>query len=209
MYRLSYPYLLSPAPRSSKRCGSIGEPDFMRSKTSSFQYLLECSQMSLEDFELARLDRAAILRKQMRDIGEEWVEAAVQAQLARWVRESRHVEDGRDRDDNSRRSRRSLPPSDGVNEGDFPSARNALAPFDRPCHARPNYAELPPTLPAPLPVSTRRRSPRTSAQSDLASVLRDCHRTEIEQAISSPEDAETRPDAFAAVRHFRRSPYSR
>ena len=57
----------------------------MRSKTSSFQYLLECSQMSLEDFELARLDRAAVLRKQMRDIGEEWVEAAVQAQLARWV----------------------------------------------------------------------------------------------------------------------------
>lgn len=61
----------------------------MRDKTTPFHYLLECSQMSLEDFELARLDRAASLRKQLRDIAEEWVEAEVEAQLARWVRENR------------------------------------------------------------------------------------------------------------------------
>ena len=61
----------------------------MRKKSAPFQYLLECSQMSLEDFELARLDRAANLRKQLRDIAEEWVEAEVEAQLAHWVRGNR------------------------------------------------------------------------------------------------------------------------
>jgi hypothetical protein len=209
MYRVSYPQRLSPAPRPSKRCGSIGEPDFMRSKTSAFQYLLECSQMSLEDFELARLDRASNLRKQMRDIGEEWVEVAVQAQLARWVRENRHTSDVRGRDDRPRRSSRSLPASDGGNEVDFSSARNALAPFERPCPSRPKRAVLAPTLPAPLSVSTRQRSPRTSARAEPAPELRDQTGTQIERVLSSPEDSEMRPDAFAAVRHFRRSPYSR
>jgi hypothetical protein len=181
----------------------------MRAKTSAFQYLLECSQMSLEDFELARLDRAASLRKQMRDIGEEWVEAAVQAQLARWVRENRHTSDGRGRDESPRRSPRSLPASDGVNEVDLSSARNALSPFHRPCPARPKRAVLAPALPAPLPVSTRQRFRRTSPRAELAPVLH--HRTgnQIEQAISSPENAETRPDAFSTVRHFRRSSYPR
>ena len=61
----------------------------MRAKATPFEYLLKCSQMSLQDFELARLDRVASLRKQLRDIAEEWVEAAVEAQLARWVRENR------------------------------------------------------------------------------------------------------------------------
>ena len=61
----------------------------MREKATPFEYLLKCSEMSLEDFELARLDRAASLRRQLRDIAEEWVDAAVEAQLARWVRENR------------------------------------------------------------------------------------------------------------------------
>ena len=61
----------------------------MRKKTAPFQYLLECSPMSLEDFELARLDRAANLRRQLRDIAEEWIDAEVEARLSHWVRENR------------------------------------------------------------------------------------------------------------------------
>ena len=59
-------------------CIPIGGTYDMRDRTTPFQYLLECSQMSLKDFELARLDRAASLRKQLRDVAEEWVEAEVE-----------------------------------------------------------------------------------------------------------------------------------
>jgi hypothetical protein len=79
---------LSQSSRLARRPAQPKERD-MREKSTPFEYLLKCSEMSLEDFELARLDRAASLRRQLRDIAEEWVDAAVEAQLARWVRENR------------------------------------------------------------------------------------------------------------------------
>lgn len=58
-----------------------------------FEYLKSCSQPSLESFELSRLNRARNLRREMRELVEEWIEAEVQARLARWVLERRRARD--------------------------------------------------------------------------------------------------------------------
>ncbi len=147
----------------------------MRDKTTPFQYLLECSQMSLEDFELARLDRAASLRKQLRDIAEEWVEAEVEAQLARWVRENRgrsaaRAVKFRKREDELEGRPRALPSAPRI--------------------AKPKRPALVTELPAPVPISTGLRTRRAPSRPALAPAPR--------------EQREPRPDAFAAVRYVRR-----
>ena len=144
----------------------------MREKSTPFQYLLECSQMSLEDFELARLDRAANLRKQLRDIAEEWVEAEVEAQLARWVRDNRGLSatktvKSREHEDQLERRPRVLPSA--------------------PRFAKPKRPTLVAELPAPVPVSMQLRSPRAPSHLDLAA--------------SPRKRRELRADAFSAVRY--------
>jgi len=147
----------------------------MRDKTTSFQYLLDCSQMSLEDFELARLDRAASLRKQLRDIAEEWIEAEVEAQLARWVHENRGRSAARTVKFRERKDELEGRPRA------FPSA---------PRIAKPNRPALATELPPPVPISTGLRSRRRPSRPALAAEPRERH--------------ELRPDAFAAVRYVRR-----
>jgi hypothetical protein len=56
-------------------------------------YLATCSKASLEAFELARLNRAANLRKELRDILEEWIEAEGEARRARYLLEGRRTQD--------------------------------------------------------------------------------------------------------------------
>jgi hypothetical protein len=56
-------------------------------------YLLRCSKPSLESFELSRLNQIANLRKELRGLVEAWIDAEVEARLARWV-----LERQRDRD---------------------------------------------------------------------------------------------------------------
>ncbi|HEV3254745.1 MAG TPA: hypothetical protein VG033_10070 [Candidatus Acidoferrales bacterium] len=63
----------------------------MRETPSSFDYLLKCSLTSLEGFELARLNRIANLRKELRDLVEEWVAAEVEARVSRWLLEARRI----------------------------------------------------------------------------------------------------------------------
>jgi hypothetical protein len=63
----------------------------VRETPSSFDYLFKCSQTSLEGFELARLNRIANLRKELRDLVEEWVGAEVEARLSRWLLEERRT----------------------------------------------------------------------------------------------------------------------
>jgi len=64
----------------------------MESARSVFDYLATCSEPAVEGFELSRLNRAAILRKQMRQLIDEWVACEAEAQLARWTRQSRRAE---------------------------------------------------------------------------------------------------------------------
>ncbi len=56
-------------------------------------YLLSCSEPSLESLELARLNHIANCRKQLREIVDQWIEAEVEARLARWILDQRRERD--------------------------------------------------------------------------------------------------------------------
>jgi hypothetical protein len=56
------------------------------------EYLVSSSNNSLESFELGRLNQTANLRKEMRQIVDEWVESEVESRIARWILESRRAE---------------------------------------------------------------------------------------------------------------------
>lgn len=55
-------------------------------------YLLSCSQSSLESLELSRLNLAANLRKQARQILEQCIQSEVDARMARWILEHRRMQ---------------------------------------------------------------------------------------------------------------------
>jgi len=55
-------------------------------------FLVSSSNTSLEEFELARLNKAANLRKELREIVDEWVDAEVDGRVARWILECRRAE---------------------------------------------------------------------------------------------------------------------
>ncbi|HKV03488.1 MAG TPA: hypothetical protein VJO53_00115 [Candidatus Acidoferrales bacterium] len=54
-------------------------------------YLETCSEAALESMELSRLNRAANLRKELREILEDWIESEVDARMARWLLEYRRA----------------------------------------------------------------------------------------------------------------------
>ena len=65
----------------------------MSAALASLEYLATCSDESLESFHLARLNRAALLRKQILEILESWVQSDVEARIARWMLEKRRLAD--------------------------------------------------------------------------------------------------------------------
>jgi hypothetical protein len=56
-----------------------------------FHFIATCSQISLQSYELARLNAAARLRRQLQEMTDEWIEAEVEARLARWALEHRRL----------------------------------------------------------------------------------------------------------------------
>jgi hypothetical protein len=54
-----------------------------------FHFLATSSKISLESYELARMNAAANLRRQLLDLADQWIEAEVESRLARWVLEHR------------------------------------------------------------------------------------------------------------------------
>jgi hypothetical protein len=64
----------------------------MAATRPSLEYLVTSSQQSLESFELSRLSQASNLRKELRDVVEEWVQTEVEARFARWILECRRME---------------------------------------------------------------------------------------------------------------------
>jgi hypothetical protein len=64
----------------------------MAATRPSLEYLVTSSQQSLESFELSRLNQASNLRKELRDVVEEWVQTEVDARFARWILECRRTE---------------------------------------------------------------------------------------------------------------------
>lgn len=49
-----------------------------------FEYLLECSERGLRDAMVKRLERASVIRKQVRELLGEWAEEQAQAILFEW-----------------------------------------------------------------------------------------------------------------------------
>lgn len=57
----------------------------MKTTKPMLDYLATCSKISLESFELARLNDLSNLRQQMIEIVDEWVETDIQARIAEWI----------------------------------------------------------------------------------------------------------------------------
>jgi hypothetical protein len=64
----------------------------MRAPQPPLEYLVTASQASLEAFELAQLNRSANLRKELRDILDEWLQTEVDARVSRWILECRRAQ---------------------------------------------------------------------------------------------------------------------
>ncbi len=58
----------------------------------ALEYLLACSDVSLESFRISRMNQAANLRKQVRALVDEWVEAEIDAGVSRWMLERRRTD---------------------------------------------------------------------------------------------------------------------
>jgi hypothetical protein len=70
-----------------------GEGRPMGSTQPPLEFLLKLSHNCLEGFELSRLNRISNLRKEFREVLEEWIELEIEARFARWILEYRHVGD--------------------------------------------------------------------------------------------------------------------
>jgi hypothetical protein len=64
----------------------------MRAPQPPLEYLVTASQASLEAFELAQLNRSANLRKELRDILDEWLQTEVDARVSRWILDCRRAQ---------------------------------------------------------------------------------------------------------------------
>jgi hypothetical protein len=64
----------------------------VRRSQPPLEYLMTCSQSSLEGFELARLNEISHFREEFRSLHEEWIEAEIAARLARMLLEGRRAE---------------------------------------------------------------------------------------------------------------------
>jgi len=64
----------------------------MENTRPPLEYLLTCSEAGLESFEMSRLNRVANLRRELRDVLDEWMEAEVNARVARWLLECKRAE---------------------------------------------------------------------------------------------------------------------
>ncbi len=109
------------------------------------EYLVTSSEAALETFELARLNKSANLRKELRDVVEEWIEAEIQSRLARWILDCRRTQAGRSDVD---------PSGASANLSAKTVAANLLLPFDDPM----NSQELPskPASVKPIPARSAR-----------------------------------------------------
>lgn len=63
--------------------------ELWNARLQSTDFLLVCSERSLADFELGRLNGAANLRKQIRELENELLKMEAEALVARWLLENR------------------------------------------------------------------------------------------------------------------------
>jgi hypothetical protein len=58
----------------------------------ALEYLLACSDVSLESFRISRMNQAANLRKQVQALVDEWIDAEIDAGVSRWMLECRRTD---------------------------------------------------------------------------------------------------------------------
>jgi hypothetical protein len=59
----------------------------MSGTRTALEYLVACSEMSLEAFQISRMNQAANLRRQVRLLVDQWIEAEMDAGISRWMLE--------------------------------------------------------------------------------------------------------------------------
>ncbi len=64
----------------------------MKTTKPMLEYLATCSKVSLESFELARLNERANLRKEMVELLDELIEVDIQARIAEWLLTQRRLQ---------------------------------------------------------------------------------------------------------------------
>lgn len=165
-----------------------------------FEYLLTSSPASIESFHLSRMNAVANLRKELHEIFEEWVEAEVQARLARWLLARKNPEEAAAAsslliDSEDRPSFRSA--------GAPASARIAFEAAEADSGARPAVARLVVHVPpdADAKDSSTRRTARNSVPRN--SVPRD---SAARPAVARPTN---RVSALVAAKPRSRSPITR
>lgn len=154
----------------------------MGSDQLPLEYLVTSSQTALEGFELSRLNRCANLRKELRQIADQWIGVEIEARMARWILECRRAQDS---DSNSPASESPNSASGAAlaceESSDVPSAKSAKARAVRP-RAREDQRRLrlissemdaaPPLLPAiPLDAGPPPRAVQPSESFAPATVI--------------------------------------
>lgn len=120
-----------------------------------FDFLTTSSEITLQSFEMSRLDEIAELRQQLRKLIEDWIDADVQARLARWLLEGRRVPA-------NSKVRRGAAPGARSKSARLPARRQAaehlLLPFEPGSLLTEGPAEMP--FPGPRAPARARLSPR-------------------------------------------------
>jgi hypothetical protein len=103
----------------------------MKTTKPMLEYLATCSKVSLESFELARLNDRANLRKEIVELLDELIEVDIQARIAEWVLTHRRLQAAMQRAPRRVQRNRSvasenrsvplLPMNDGSDPPDFPA----------------------------------------------------------------------------------------
>jgi hypothetical protein len=151
------------------------------------EYLITSSQAGLESFVHSRLWRCGNLRKELRDLFEECIEAETEARLARWILECRRNHDARGHSDGNLKSPVRLPAG---------ALENSTLPlFDEPsyCAEAQNMPRLAgqsacarPSLFGPTELPLVERTPRSSRAADALNTLEHHVRTEADAIDSCP-----------------------
>jgi hypothetical protein len=96
-----------------------------------FEYLVTSSREAVEGYELSRLNRIANLRKELRQIVDEWIAAETDARVARWILDCRRALEG-DSESPQLSAIRALP-ADQTSML-FPPLRTEASPADAEAH---------------------------------------------------------------------------
>jgi hypothetical protein len=112
----------------------------MRGNQPPLDFFLSCSDIGLESYQLSRLERAACLRKELQQVASEWIDAEVNARLARVLLDERQREVATGPDGSAvlePRAALAFPTVSGFAQGDALPKRLAGAPASGPEPARP------------------------------------------------------------------------